>query len=206
MIEYFGHSMFLIDRKIVIDPHDGGSIGLPKPSIDKVDLVLITHDHYDHNAYEILSYNDMKMKYYGYISYQNYKITGYKAYHDKEKGRRRGETAIYKIEDSEGNVIVHLGDLGEYPLKEDLIKEISSPTVLMIPVGGLITIDYKEAASLVKDLKPQVVIPMHYWVRGHLMPLDPVDNFIKELGWKVVEGKKGIEKIEDKEAIYLLTV
>ncbi|MEW9491807.1 MAG: MBL fold metallo-hydrolase [Candidatus Aramenus sulfurataquae] len=192
MIKYFGHSMFSIDDKIVIDPHDGGSIGLERPEISHSDIVLVTHDHYDHNAYEILTYKDLKVMFTGTITYGDYKITGYKWYHDKERGKRRGETAIYKIETKDFTV-VHLGDIGEIP-REDILKEISSPDVLMIPVGGLITIDYKEAISLVNALKPRIVIPMHYWVKGHLMPLDPLEYFLKEYKGEVKEvNKKYIE-------------
>ncbi|AWR96639.1 hydrolase [Acidianus sulfidivorans JP7] len=204
MIKYFGHSMFVIDDKIIIDPHDGGSIGLEKPSISNSDLILITHDHYDHNAYQLFKYNDLKIKYYGEINYQGYKITGYKAYHDKVHGKRRGETAIYKIQKPDGITIVHLGDIGEQP-DEKLLKEISNPDVLMIPVGGLITINYSEAVNIIQDLKPSIIFPMHYWVKGLLMPLDPIDNFLNEMKktkYNIKEYKKEINENEDKESIF----
>lgn len=207
MIKYLGHSMFLIDNKILIDPHDGGSIGLPKPAISQVDLVLITHDHYDHNAYEILTYKDLKIRLYSYLDFEGYKITGYRAYHDKEKGKKRGETAIYRIEKPDSKVIVHLGDLGDN-LSESLLKEIATPDVLMIPVGGLITIDYKEASNLVRDIKPSVIFPMHYWIKGSLMPLDPIDNFIQEMEstkWKIKEYKNEINENEEKDVIFFIT-
>ncbi|ARM75116.1 MBL fold metallo-hydrolase [Acidianus manzaensis] len=203
MIKYLGHSMFVIDDKIVIDPHDGGSIGLEKPPIQKADLVLITHDHYDHNAYQLFSYNDLKLKYYGYINYQGYKITGYKSYHDKENGKRRGENAVYKIEKPDGKIIVHLGDIGE--INDKLLKELGNPDVLMIPVGGLITIDYKEAIEIIKELKPSIVFPMHYWVKGLLMPLDPIENFLEEIkgkNYSIKEYKKEVNENEEKETIF----
>ncbi len=193
--------MFSIDDKILIDPHDGGSIGLARPNIDYIDLVLITHDHYDHNAYQILKFKELKQSYYGNYTFEGYKISGIRSFHDKENGKKRGETAIYRI-DTGKNVVVHLGDIGEIP-NENIIKEIASPDILMIPVGGLITIDYNEAVELINDLKPSVVIPMHYWVNGHLMPLDPPDEFLKKLGWKIKElNKNYFNEIEKGEVIY----
>ncbi|AWR93350.1 MBL fold metallo-hydrolase [Acidianus brierleyi] len=201
MIKYFGHSMFSIDDKILIDPHDGGSIGLTKPNVEYTDLVLITHDHYDHNAYQLLKFKEIKQSFYGNYTFEGYKILGLRAFHDKENGKRRGETAIYRI-DTGKSIIVHLGDVCD-KLSEKIIKEISSPDILMIPIGGLITIDYKEAIDLINDLKPSTVIPMHYWVNGHLMPLDPPDEFLRKMGWKIRElNKNYFEDIEKGEIIY----
>ena len=177
MITFLLHSAFLIDNQILIDPHDGGSIGLPRPEV-KAPLILITHNHYDHNAYEIIPHETVKMRMYSTLSYNNYTIEGIKAYHDKEKGKRRGEVAIYKITTPKGLVIVHLADLGHLP-DENLVEKLSNPDVLMIPVGGVITIDAKEAVSVINSLKPKIVIPMHYWVKGHYMPLDPPDYFLE---------------------------
>ncbi|MCY0859102.1 MAG: MBL fold metallo-hydrolase [Sulfolobaceae archaeon] len=183
MIRYFGHSMVLIDDKIVIDPHDGISIGLPKPEVS-AELVLITHDHYDHNAYQVVKgYKDVKVRYYGSFEFEGYKIKGFKAYHDKENGKRRGETAIYEIIKPNGVKIVHLGDLGHIVNYE----ELKNSDFMFVPVGGVITINASEAVSLIESLSPKIVIPIHYWVKGHLMPLDPVDPFINLLKWDVIK-------------------
>ena len=49
----------------------------------------------------------------------------------------------------------------------------------MIPVGGVITINPSEAIQLIKAFNPKVVFPMHYWVKGHYMPLDPIEPFLQ---------------------------
>ncbi|PVU75701.1 hydrolase [Sulfolobus sp. SCGC AB-777_G06] len=177
MIRFLLHSAFFLDNLILIDPHDGGSIGLPRPEV-KASLILITHNHYDHNAYEIIPHETVKLKYYGEFTYKNYTIKGIKAYHDKEKGKRRGETAIYKITSPNGKTYVHLGDLGHL-LDEKLVDELKNLDYLMIPVGGVITINPSEAIQLIKALNPKVVFPMHYWVKGHYMPLDPIEPFLQ---------------------------
>ncbi|QIW23402.1 hydrolase [Sulfolobus sp. S-194] len=188
MIKFFYHSSFLLDNKILLDPHDGGSIGLPRPET-KADLILITHNHYDHNAYEIIPHKDVKIKYYGEFNYASYTIEGLKAYHDKEKGKRRGETAIYKIINSNGKLIVHMGDIGHMP-DEQILEKIRNPDILMIPVGGVITINALEAKEIIDKLNPKITIPMHYWVKGHFMPLDPLDNFLEVVNRKIIETRE----------------
>lgn len=192
MIKFLYHSSFLLDNSILLDPHDGGSIGLPRPEV-KADLILITHNHYDHNAYEIIPHKDVKIRQYGEFEFGSYSIEGIKTYHDKENGKRRGENAIYKITDRKGRTIVHLGDIGHIP-NEEVIRKIKSPDVLMIPVGGVITINHNEAKELIKMISPKIVIPMHYWIRGHLMPLNPIDDFLN-----IIKEERKIVETNEKE-------
>ncbi|BCU69541.1 MBL fold metallo-hydrolase [Stygiolobus caldivivus] len=187
MIRFLLHSAFFLDNLILIDPHDGGSIGLPRPEV-KAPLVLITHNHYDHNAYEIIPHETVKVRFYGEFNYKNYTIQGLKSYHDKEKGKRRGETAIYKITSPDGRVYVHLGDLG-HMLDEKTVEELKNPDYLMVPVGGVITISPSEALQVIKDLNPKIVFPMHYWVKGHYMPLEPIGPFLE------LANKEGIKTV-----------
>ena len=128
-ITWLGHACFLIELsngyKIVIDPHDGRSIGLPKPSV-KADLVLVTHDHFDHNAIDIVRKEDTRVikSLRGDAHVDDILIKGIRTYHDKEGGRRRGENTIYII-DVEGYKIAHLGDLGHKPMEQlDLLKGV----------------------------------------------------------------------------------
>lgn len=189
MIRYLYHSSFLLDNSILLDPHDGGSIGLPRPEV-KADLILITHNHYDHNAYEIIPHKEVKIKQTGEFNYGAFSIEGIKSFHDKENGKRRGENIIYKITDAKGRMVVHLGDLGHI-LDSAIIEKIKSPDILMIPVGGVITINHNEAKDLINMISPKITIPMHYWVKGHLMPLNPLDDFLNLLKErKIVEIKE----------------
>ncbi|MEM2579546.1 MAG: MBL fold metallo-hydrolase, partial [Desulfurococcaceae archaeon] len=56
---------------------------------------------------------------------------------------------------------------------------MSKIDVLMIPVGGTYTIEPDEAWSIVENLGPRIVVPMHYWVKGLRLPLKTVDHFLK---------------------------
>ncbi len=178
IIRWHGHSCFEIDTgaRIVIDPHDGRSIGL-RPPRASADLVLITHDHFDHNAVRVVNGSFKVIKEPGEYAFSGIKIKGIKAYHDTENGRRRGEITMFKVI-SEGISLLHVGDLG-HVLLPDQISEIGHVDVLMTPVGGTYTVGPKEAYENVKLLKPSVIIPMHYKVPGLSLNLGPVDDFLK---------------------------
>jgi L-ascorbate metabolism protein UlaG (beta-lactamase superfamily) len=179
-IKYFAHACFMIENdkeKVIIDPYDI-SMGY-EPVKETVNYLLVSHNHYDHNYI-----NDIKLE----DNIGSFKIDKIKSYHDEENGKLRGENIIHVIDD--GNVrICHLGDLGHI-LREEQIKLIGTIDVLLIPVGGVFTIDYIQAIDVVKQLNPNVVIPMHYktdkW--GYNKGVDSIDNFIKNIkGYKIVK-------------------
>ncbi len=180
-ITWHGHACFSITREngytIVIDPHDGGSIGLPRPSV-LADLILVTHDHFDHNAVNVVSKENSRVikSFYGETRVDDIIVKGYRTFHDKVGGRRRGENAVYIIEVN-GLKIGHLGDLGHMP-GNDVLKELTHIDILFIPVGGVYTIGPDEAWKLINSTEPKITIPMHYWVKGLTLPLHTIDDFL----------------------------
>ncbi len=180
-IIWCGHACVGIVRSngytIVIDPHDGISIGLPKPSI-KGDLILVTHDHFDHNAVETVSKEDSRVikEFRGEAIVDDIKITGIRTYHDKFEGKRRGENTIYVLE-VDNYKIAHLGDLGHIP-SEKILDNLKELDLLILPVGGTYTIYPDEAWKIIELVKPNNVLPIHYWVPGLTLPLHPIDDFI----------------------------
>ena len=183
IISWHGHSCVSLSTGnyvIVFDPHDGKSIGLKKPDV-KADLVLITHDHFDHNADYVVSKDKTRVfkAYYGEALINNIKITGLRTYHDKVKGKRRGENTVYIVE-VESKKIAHLGDLGEIP-DENTLSRLHGIDLLIIPVGGTFTIEPNEAWIIVEKTKPINIMPIHYWTPGITLPLKPVDEFLKQV-------------------------
>jgi L-ascorbate metabolism protein UlaG (beta-lactamase superfamily) len=190
LVSWHGHACVSIQFDfyiVVFDPHDGASIGLKKPAV-KADLVLVSHGHFDHNAVHVVSKRGTRVfeMHYGETMVDNVKIIGLKTYHDKQRGRRRGENAVYIVE-VKGVKIAHLGDLGEIP-SPDILGKLRGVNLLIIPVGGTFTIEPSEAWSIVEITNPVNVLPIHYWVPGITLPLKPVEEFLKLVkGYEVVK-------------------
>ena len=176
-IRWFGHSCFRIGngKNIIIDPHDGHSLGL-KPPDEKGDIILITHDHFDHNCYRVVQKSDsIIMNEVGEKTVDSIKIEGFPAYHDPVEGKKRGGIVVYSLE-VDGIKMCHLGDIG-HQIGEELEKNLSSTDILFIPVGGYFTINADEAWEIVEKLKPKAIVPMHYKLGGLSLRLDPLDKF-----------------------------
>jgi len=185
-VSWHGHACISLRRgdgfTIVVDPHDGSSIGLRPPSV-KADLVLITHNHFDHNAAHTVSKEKGKTRilkeFRGEAVIDNVKVIGLRTYHDKHQGRRRGENTVYIVE-VDGKKIAHLGDLGEIP-GQDVLSKLSNVDLLAIPVGGTFTIEPSEAWSIIEAVKPVNIMPIHYWITGVTLPLKPLEEFLRNV-------------------------
>ena len=92
----------------------------------------------------------------------------------------RGRNGIWVIE-MDGLHIVHLGDLG-HMLTDEQLKEIGPVDVLMIPVGGIYTLNGTDAKKVIEQLKPKrYIIPMHYGIPKVFEDLLPLDEFLDGL-------------------------
>lgn len=190
-ITWFGHSCFRIEAKeglstgsgqvsILIDPFSR-DIGLKPPRI-KDDLVLITHNHYDHNNIEGADLQTtMVIDGPGEYERKGIYVKGIFSYHDKTRGQERGLNTIYVIK-AEDITVCHMGDFGQDKFEEHQLDDIGDIDILMLPVGGKYTIDYKEAVDMVSQIEPKVIIPMHYKIKDLNLDIDGPDKFVKELG------------------------
>jgi len=124
-------------------------------------------------------------------------IKGIDSYHDNQEGKERGRNIIY-VTEMEGIKICHLGDFGQDALINGQLEKIGQIDILFIPVGGVFTIDWKLASSIISQIEPRIIIPMHYkisGVKGELLKLDTVDKFCKERG---VSSKEAVNKFSIK--------
>lgn len=206
IIQYLGHSCFFLDVdgfRILIDPFSPqvGYGTLQK----EADLVTVSHEHMDHNYAEAAPgaevIRGLTPDGLGWetVSYKkgNISINSVPSYHDEASGRLRGRNAIF-IFDIAGIRIVHLGDLGHL-LPEGDVDRISPVDILFVPVGGHYTIDALEAAQVVEQLVPSVVIPMHYGTRAtRNLPLSSCDPFLEGEDAVYKKGNKPLTITGDK--------
>ncbi len=183
-IKWYGHSAFLVTSdqgvKIITDPYESGAYGgqLSYGKIkDQADIVLTSHDHADHNDTKSLPGSPEIVKGSGSKTVKGISIKGISTYHDPSKGSERGANTIFTFS-VDGIKICHLGDLGHI-LSEKELAEIGSVDILLIPVGGYFTIDAKEATRVAEQIKPKVLIPMHFKTEKCGFPIAPVEDFLK---------------------------
>lgn len=181
-ISWCGHSYFILEAggsRIALDPHDGAGIGLGTCRV-RADLVLVSHNHYDHNAVEVASGPGSVVLRWpggGERRVGGVGLRVYDSYHDKAGGRLRGRNSIFLLE-VEGLRIAFLGDLGHIIEPEGDYSDLEGVDVMMVPVGGVYTISPSEAWYIIDRFRPRIAIPMHYWVPGSTLPLDPLDRFL----------------------------
>lgn len=174
------HSCFEINDQatVVMDPHDGRSIGVKPPSL-KADVVTISHDHFDHNAVRVIKGDYVVVKDVTPKNVRGVAIRGITGFHDDVNGEKRGKMNIFHLT-LDGVRFCHLGDLG-HMLSGPQIEELGEVDVLFVPVGGVFTIDGAQAQDLVKQIGPKVAIPMHFRVGGLSMSIQNADGFLKGL-------------------------
>lgn len=191
-IQYLGHSCFRLrgrDGIVLTDPFDrsiGVDIGRPTAHI-----VTLSHGHPDHtNTAAVRPLQEKLFVIDGPGDYEvgGVLISGVRTYHDSKKGAELGRNTVYVIH-LDDVVFCHLGDLG-HELTTSQIDEIGSIDVLFIPVGGGETISPATATSVINQIEPRIVIPMHYAMpdqqQSFMSDLAPIDKFIQELGLKDV--------------------
>jgi len=193
-ISWFGQACFKLKGKnatVIIDPYDPDFTGLKLAKDLPADVVLVTHNHKDHNFTSAPMVFDKPGEY----EVAGVVITGINSFHDNSEGRERGTNVIFHLL-FDGLDIVHLGDLGQSKLTERQSAEIGQTDILLVPVGSIYTIDAEAASDIVSQLEPKIIIPMHYKIEGLKFELETVDKFLKEMGAEnvVPQAKLSISK------------
>ncbi len=187
-ISWLGHSCFKIkgSRVIVItDPYSlnlGYSLGEPIANI-----VTVSHQHPGHSYVQDIGGEPRLVTGPGEYEISGVLIVGIATFHDREGGRKSGKNTVYVMELDEVSVC-HLGDLG-HVLTAEQVEEIGNVDVLLLPVGGMSTINAPMAAEVVRQLEPKAVVPMHYKTPALSWELEPVERFLKEIGAKQADSQ-----------------
>lgn len=187
-VRWHGHSCFEFwdaDNTVVVDPHDGRSIGIKPPAVS-ADIVLMTHNHYDHNAVRVVRgrHEDFLGRN-GQFSVRGMNIEGLPTWHDAVGGAERGPNTMYLFE-MDGISVCHCGDLGCIP-DDDTIERIREVDMLFVPVGETFTMPLPEVKRFLELVNPNVIVPMHYRVGGLSIPITPLDDFLDLIPDEAVE-------------------
>jgi L-ascorbate metabolism protein UlaG (beta-lactamase superfamily) len=189
-IRWYGQSAFLLtgEKSVFVDPFgDPASVashGLEfrYPPIEGVraDLVLVTHEHFDHNAVDGISGEPTVLRAPGTHESPIGEVVGIASEHDSVAGTQRGPNTIFRFT-FDGLSVAHFGDFGQTALRPERRSALGSLDVLFLPVGGGPTIGGAEAAAVVRELRPWLGFPMHYRTAA-VNFLEPADDFLAALG------------------------
>lgn len=190
-IKWLGHATFLITSdtgiKIITDPYTPAEKLHYGEIKESADIVTVSHDHFDHSNVASVRGNPEVVK--GTAKVKGVKLSGIHTYHDEAQGQNRGSNTIFCFE-VDGVKVCHLGDLG-HQLTDKQVVEVGEVDILLVPVGGFYTIDATVANKVCDQLKPRVVIPMHFKTDKCDLPISGVDEFLS--------GKKDISRLDASE-------
>lgn len=195
-VRWYGQSAFAIaagDDSVFIDPFGdmeaararGMTWNYPAISDAVAELLLVTHEHGDHNAVERLAGVKQTVRSSaGTVDTQLGRVVGVASEHDAVAGTQRGANVIFVFELG-GVRVCHMGDFGQAELRPEQRKAIGKVDLLFVPVGGMATIDGRAAAELVEILDPSWVVPMHYRTPA-ISFLESADGFLAAVKGEVV--------------------
>jgi L-ascorbate metabolism protein UlaG (beta-lactamase superfamily) len=206
-IRWYGHSAFLVtgaEHRVAIDPFGKAVAGLaargiqfdyPKIKGMKADVLLITHEHGDHNGDDAVKGQPIVVRSTaGTIDTPIGPITAVASEHDAVAGTQRGPNTIFRFE-LDTLRLCHLGDFGQSALRPEQLEAIGGVEVLFVPVGGGPTVGGEQAAEVVRTLAPRLVVPMHYRTPA-VDFLEPPGEFLDALGARVARIEKSKAEVE----------
>jgi L-ascorbate metabolism protein UlaG (beta-lactamase superfamily) len=195
-VRWFGQSAFALAAgadSVFIDPFGdmesarkrGMTWSYPAIVDAAADLLLVTHEHGDHNAVEAIHGVKQTIRSSaGTVDTQLGPLVGIASEHDAFAGTKRGANVIFVFEMG-GVRVCHMGDFGQSELRPEQLRAIGKIDLLFVPVGGMATIDGDAAADLVELLAPSWAVPMHYRTPA-ISFLEPLDRFLGAVKGEVV--------------------
>ncbi len=152
-------------------------MGLPGDRRRQRRLLLVTHEHLDHNAVEVIGGDPTILRSSaGTHEAPVGEVIGIASEHDEVAGTQRGANTIF-VFCFDGIRVAHFGDFGQSALRPQQREAIENVDLLFVPVGGGPTIGPDGACEIVHELSPRWVVPMHYRT-PRIGFLDPADKFL----------------------------
>lgn len=199
-INWYGQSCFRIKGKsatVAADPFTPEATGLKFPKELEAQVVLLSHQHTDHNNAEPVKGDPLIISGPGEYEVSGINIVGVGSFHDNVQGAERGKNTLYHFQ-IDGINVLHLGDLGHELTEEQLSQLPGDTDILMVPVGGVYTIDAEVAAKVVAQIEPKIVIPMHFKLPELKADLQGVEPFLKEMGAESAQPQPKLTITKDK--------
>jgi L-ascorbate metabolism protein UlaG (beta-lactamase superfamily) len=190
-VRWYGQAAFCLqapEATVFIDPFADVSplasrgIQFEYPAIAGVSakLVLVTHEHLDHNGIEVVSGDPAVLRSTaGRLESPIGEVVAIASEHDAAAGTERGPNTIFSFE-LDGIRVVHFGDFGQRALREEQAAALGSVDLLFLPIGGGPTVGAEQAAQIVEQLQPRWVVPMHYRT-NRVNFLEPPDAFFDRM-------------------------
>ncbi|MCF7835681.1 MAG: MBL fold metallo-hydrolase [Candidatus Marinimicrobia bacterium] len=204
VITYYGISCFKVqsgDTVLAFDPPSKKS-GVKAPRF-QADVVLVSHNHDNHNGVDNMTSKDKGEKDFflidgpGEYEAKGMFVQGIQTFHDQESGKKHGLNSVYVV-NFENIDFCFLGDFGEKELRAETRESIGDVDVLFVPIGGESVTDIRDIIKIINQIEPKVVIPMHYMMGDQKQADKTLSNFLKELGQdKIVPVDKFTFKKKD---------
>jgi L-ascorbate metabolism protein UlaG (beta-lactamase superfamily) len=188
-VQWYGQSTFHLtgaDASVTIDPFADMSgltassgMQFDYPPIEGLEpaLLLVTHEHIDHNGVEAIGGDPTVLRSTaGRLESPIGEVIAIASEHDEEAGTVRGPNTIFVFE-LDGLRVSHFGDFGQSELRDEQAAALGDLDLLFLPVGGSATIGAEQAAEIVDRLRPRWVVPMHYRT-PRISFLDTADDFL----------------------------
>ena len=186
-VEWYGQSAFRLSdgaTTVFIDPFDDLTALAERglrwyyPAIEGVeaDLVLVTHEHLDHNGVGAIAGEPVTLRSTaGRLESPIGEVLAVASEHDDAAGTERGPNTLFAFTLG-GRRVAHLGDLGQSDLREEQAQALGDVDLLFVPIGDGPTIGAEQAAAIAGRLSARIVVPMHYRTK-RIDFLEPVDAF-----------------------------
>jgi L-ascorbate metabolism protein UlaG (beta-lactamase superfamily) len=173
-VEWHGQSAFTLtapEAKVFIDPFAdmsaltesrGMQFDYPPIEAEDVDLLLVTHEHRDHNGVEAVGGDPAILRSTaGRLESPVGEVVAIASEHDAEAGTVRGPNTIFAFA-LDGLRVAHFGDFGQSELRPEQRAVLGDVDLVFLPIGGGPTIGAQGAKAIADELGARWVVPMHY--------------------------------------------
>jgi L-ascorbate metabolism protein UlaG (beta-lactamase superfamily) len=191
-ISWLGHACLQLRGKnivLITDPFPPQSAPVAGEGTRKTNLsasiVTVSHNHSMHSFVERVGGHPRVVHRPGEYEISDVLITGVASYHDNQRGELHGRNTIYVIH-MDDLVLCHLGDLG-HTLQENQLEEVADADILFIPIAGGNTLNPTQAAEVISQIEPRIVIPMHYSTTPTGEISSELTLFCREMGVEIIE-------------------